>query len=129
LTNNAHTVKLINTEIDLLGKLVKNKPITDKLMSYIIKIVLHLTVEYRIQGIYLKHAETEKLDSKVKTIFRPKANISKLTGSKTIYHPDFYGITKIEDLQFMTRILELLCDLNSPGLEGTVMRARMFQFQ
>ena len=127
--NNKHTVKLINAEIDMMGKTVKNKPITDKLMSYIIRAVLHPSMEYRTQGIYLSKPETEKLDSKVRSIFRTKANISRSTGSKTIHHPDFYGIPKFEDIQFMARTSELLYDLNSPNLEGTITRARMSQYQ
>src|SRR4051794_1136713 len=105
-------------EINLIGNTVKNKPITDKLMLYIIRAVLHPAIEYRTQDIYLNATETEKLDSKVRSIFRPKANVSKLTGSKTIHHSDFYRITKFEDLQFMARTSELLYDLNSPNLEG-----------
>jgi len=127
--DNKHTVKLLNTEIDLMGKAIKNKPLTDKLTSYIIRAVLHPAMEYRTQGIYLSHTEAEKLDSKVRSIFRSKANISKITGSKTTHHPDFYGIPKFEDLQFIARTSELLYDLNSPTLEGVIARARMSQFQ
>ena len=96
--NNKHMTKLINTEIDIIGKTIKNKSITDKLISYIIRTVLHPAIEYRTQGIYLSKSETEKLDSKIRSIFHSKANISRFTDSKTIHHPDFYGIPKFEDI-------------------------------
>ena len=113
----------------MMSKMVKHKPITDKLMSYIIRAVLHSAMEYRTQGIYLNKSEVEKLDNKIRTVFHAKANISRTTGSKTIHYPDFYGILKFEDLQFIARMSELLYNLNSPNLEKTITRARMSQYQ
>ena len=78
--------------------MIKDKPITDKLTFYIIRAVLYLAIEYRTQGIYLSKPETEKLNSKIRSIFRPKANISRFTGSKTIHYLDFYSIPKFKDI-------------------------------
>ena len=120
--------KLIGIKINLMRKTVRNKPITNKLMSYIIRAILHPAIEYRTQGIYLNKPAVKRLDNKVKSIFYTKANISRFTDSKIIYYLDFYRISKFEDLQFMAKTSELLYNLNSSGLEGTIIRVRMSQF-
>ena len=122
-------MKILKTEVKQIYNTVKDKPLTDKLTAYIIKAVLQPALEYRTQGIYLHKPQTEKIDEGIKKILRPKTNISRTTGAKTIHHPDFYNIPRMADLQFIARMTELLIDLNSPGLEGNVTRARMSQFQ
>ena len=113
----------------MISKTVKHKPIINKLMSYIIRAVLHSAIEYKTQEIYLNKSEVDKLDNKIRTVFYAKANISKTIGFKTIYYPDFYKIPKFENLQFMARMLKLLYDLNSPNLKDTITKARMSQYQ
>ena len=71
----------------------------------------------------------KKIINRINTIFRHKANLSKSTGCKTIYHSDFYDILSIEYLLFIARTTELVYNLNSPYLKETVIRARLAQFQ
>src|SRR4051794_9013582 len=64
----------MNTKINIISKTIRNKPITNKLMSYIIRAVLYPAIEYQTQSIYLSKPEAKKLDSKIRS-FVPKLTL------------------------------------------------------
>src|SRR5947209_7668601 len=86
-------------------------------------------IEYWTKGLYLEKTACNKLNSKLKNLFRKSANLSKATGSKLINHPDFYDIPTVSDIQLRARITEFINDANSEKIEGKFTRHRVAQFQ
>ena len=117
------------SETNTIYNAIQRKNLTDKQTNYIIQSVLHPAIEYRTKGAHMPHSAVKRITNRINTMFRHKANLSRSTGCKTIHHPDFYDIPPIEHLLFTARTTELVYDLNSPYLEGTVIRARLAQFQ
>src|SRR6185295_17364720 len=124
-----HTYLKISTEISAIVDKLNRKPITEKTASYIIQSVILPIMEYRTKGIMLLRTECASLTSKMKKLFRQKANLSRESCCKTYSHPDFFNIPTVEDIQDRARISELINDLNSPLIEGAFTRHRLAQFQ
>ena len=125
----AHTVNCITSETNTIYNAIQRKKLTDKQVNYIIQSVLHPAIEYRTKSAHMPGSAIKKITNRINTMFRHKANLSRSTGCKTIHHPDFYNIPPVEHLLFTARTTELVYDLNSPFLEGTIVRTRLAQFQ
>src|SRR2546423_494340 len=108
---------------------IQRKKLTDKQVNYIIQSVLHPAIKYRTKSAHMFSSAIKRITNRINTMFRHKANLSRSTGYKTIHRPDFYDIPPVEHLLFTMRTTELIYDLNSPFLEGTVIHARLAQFQ
>ena len=121
----AHTVNCITSETNTIYNAIQRKKLTDKQVNYIIQSVLHPAIEYRTKSAHMPGSAIKKITNRINTMFRHKANLSRSTSCKTIHHPDFYNIPPVEHLLFTARTTELVYDLNSPFLEGTIVCARL----
>src|SRR5205823_6208053 len=124
-----HTVNRIMSETNTIYNTIQSKNLTDKQTNYIIQSVLHPAIEYRTKRAHMLHSADKRISNRINTMFRHKVNLSRSTGCKTIHHPDFYDISPIEHLLFTARTTELVYNLNRPYLKGTVIHARLAQFQ
>src|SRR6266487_2861905 len=124
-----HTTRKLLQEIDYICHTASRKPLTDKTIGYIIRSVAHPIIEYRTKGLYMDKPSCNKLNGKLKSLFRKSANLSRETGSKTIHYPDFYDIPTVADIQLRARVTEYINDSNSQNIEGKFTRHRTAQFQ
>src|SRR6266487_4018599 len=119
-----HTTKRLYQEIDYICNTAGRKLLTDKTIRYIIQAVVYPIIEYRTKGLYMDKLLCNRLNSKLKNLFRKNANLSRETGAKIIHHPDFYNIPTVNDIQMRARITEYLNDSNSKNIESTFTRHR-----
>src|SRR5438874_9896329 len=117
------------SETNTIYNAIQRKNLTDKQTKYIIQSVLHPAIEYRTKCAHMPHSAVKRITNRINTMFKHKVNLSRSTGCKTIHHPDFYDILSIEHLLFTARTTKLVYNLKSLYLEGTVIHARLAQFQ
>ena len=120
---------LLREELRMTCKILERKPLSDKIVSYIIRTVLWPIAEYRLKCVALSDDKYAALESPAANLLRKAMNLSRETAAGWLFHPDVLNIPKMKQIQVAARISELLYDLNSKNLEGEITRRRAEEFQ
>ena len=107
------TIAKVEAEIDQLLNSAKQKAITDKQAHYIIHNVLYPIIEYRTQAVYIAKTRVEKWDQKIRNLLKKKSKLLCDMLIASLSHPYFLNLKSIHNLQYKSKINDLLIRLNS----------------
>ncbi|RHZ81198.1 hypothetical protein Glove_123g91 [Diversispora epigaea] len=117
-----------NTVIQAVRTML-NKAITDKQCRYIINQVILPKIEYLLTDTILGKGEGEKLNSKLRMLFKHKCSLSRTIINSVVYSQLGYNMFNILDRQTQMHAKEITHRINRQDLVGITTKIRLQQLQ
>jgi len=110
-------------------RILKKRLITDKILTYLINMVLIPTIEYRSQHVIFTRQECETLFRPINRLVKNKLKFAKTAPNSILYCNLLYNIKNIWDNQTQAKITNFFIQINGQDALKKIMDIRIINIQ
>ncbi|KAG9286189.1 hypothetical protein G9A89_014175 [Geosiphon pyriformis] len=119
----------VHSDIHFFSNLVLKKAVSDKQFLYLVLVVLHLIVSYRMQFSFVLVSVCDKWDALIHKGLKLKSGFPFDFPSDMIYHLSFYGLKFFSQCQSKSKVASLISFANSCGILSQLFSYRSHDLQ
>ncbi|KAG9289736.1 hypothetical protein G9A89_014471 [Geosiphon pyriformis] len=117
------------SDVCFFTNLVLKKAVLNKQFLYLVSVVLHPIVSYKIQFSFISVGVCNKWDALICKSLKLKSGLLLNFLSDTIHHPFFYSLKSFSQCQSESKIALLISFANSSGILGHLFSYRSYDLQ